>query len=203
MIKPGASLFFRDPKIAAERVLVPARLIEKIDESLVADLHPTERFEAGQAVTIFFELQREFMQQPVQIDSLQAGEEGPRVRFFPIGDPVSAESRQHFRVAAITTELVARIGQEEGCEVQDVSATGFSAIASTEYALGICLPVSIHYGGGSCEGDAVVQSICERRQGYRYGFFSADGARLRDQLNQLSLAVQREQLRRLSGAAGA
>ena len=74
------------------------------DETLVTQLAPTERFEAGQEITVFYEIKREFMQQPVQIDSVEPGEEGPVARYFALGDPVSAESRQHYRVTTITAE---------------------------------------------------------------------------------------------------
>ncbi len=203
MLKPGTSLYFRDPKISNERVLVPATLIAVDDETLVAQLVPTERFEVGQELTLFYEIKREFMQQPVQIDALEPVEEGPRVSFFALGDPVSAESRQHFRVTTISAGLVASINGEAGCPVHDVSATGFSALVKAKYQQGARVSVSIEHGEIRCEGDAVIQSVCERHGGYRYGFLSAGGGagQLQEQLNQVSLAVQREQLQRLSGAA--
>ncbi len=202
MIKPGATIFFRDPKIENERVLVPSTLLAVEDEILVTQLAPTERFETGQEITVFYEVKREFMQQPVQIDGLEPGEEGPVARYFALGDPVSAESRQHYRVTTITAELRATIGSDTGCPVQDVSATGFSAVVPTRYAQGERVSVSIRHGEILCEGEAVVQSVCERADGFRYGFLSAGtaGGALQEQLNQVSLAVQREQLQRLSGA---
>lgn len=203
MIKPGATIFFRDPKIEKERVLVPSTLQAVEDEMLVAQLVPTERFETGQEVTVFYELKREFMQQPVQIDRLEPGEEGPLVRYFALGDPVSAESRQHYRVTTISAELLATVGPDTGCPVQDVSATGFAAVVPTRYAQGERVAVSIEHGELRCEGEAVVQSITERADGFRYGFLSAGSGELQEQLNQVSLAVQREQLQRLSGAGGA
>ncbi len=202
MIKPGATVFFRDPKIENERVLVPSTLQAVEDEMLVAQLVPTGRFEAGQEIAVFYEVKREFMQQPVQIDRLEAGEDGPIAHYFALGDPVSAESRQHYRVTTISAQLLASVGPATDCPVQDVSATGFAAVVPTRYAQGERVAISIEHGELRCAGEAVAQSVAERPDGYRYGFLSAGDGELQEQLNQVSLAVQREQLQRLSGAGG-
>ena len=204
MLRPGADLYFRDPAIADERVLVHARFESGDDALSCAELDATKRFEAGQEVLIYYEKDREFVQRPVRIETLDPRPEcdgALAVGFVALGDPVSAESRQHYRVSTQSVELEACVAGDGHCPVQDLSATGFAALVPAEYAIGAAVGVDLDYEGIHCEGQAVVQSACTRREGNRYGFLATDAGSeaLRASLNQVSLAVQREQLRRISG----
>ncbi|MAE95289.1 MAG: hypothetical protein CL910_11565 [Deltaproteobacteria bacterium] len=144
------------------------------------------------------------MQQPARIRSLEETDTGKLVVFETLGDPVSAESRQSYRVSTITASLEAAIGDEPNCKVVDISSTGFAAVAATGYQIGQNVAVSIDFEGQHCQGTASVQSVREKPGGkYRYGFLSVsaqDGGSFQADLNAVSLEVQRLQLRRLSGA---
>ena len=204
MQRPGADLYFRDPAISDSRVLIHARFEAGDEERARAVLDPTRRFSAGQEVLIYYERDREFVQQPVRIETLEPAcdpEQGPSADYAALGEPVSAESRQHYRVSVQATAIEAQVGADRQCLVQDLSATGFAAMAAEQHKIGNTLHVGFSYDGVRCEGTAIVQSSCERREGNRYGFLAADadGGAMRASLNQISLAVQREQLKRISG----
>ncbi|MBW2242607.1 MAG: PilZ domain-containing protein [Deltaproteobacteria bacterium] len=206
MIKAGTDVHFRDPKVPSERVLFHA-VIEAAEE----DDRWMATFSAGspalapeQDVLIYFEIKREFMQQPAAIHSVERGDEGTVVIFEPLGDPVSAESRQHYRVSTVTSDVTATIGDEQGCRVVDISSTGFAAVAREAHDIGTTLDVCMTFEGKSCTGSAAIQSLRERPGGkFRYGLVSVNSGESRDfqeQLNDISLEIQRSQLRGLSGA---
>lgn len=201
-LKPGLALYFRDPRIVDERVLVRAQV-----ESVAEDV-ATARFERrfdGLAVDVetlvFYSPKREFLQQPARIVETAEDEQGFLAGFETTGDAVSAESREHYRVGTGEVEIEASVGSEGSCHVQDLSATGFAAVANSHHLLGASLDVEVRYEAQSCSGSATVQSIRELANGYRYGLVSKDagGGAFQQGLGEISLAVQREKLRRLSG----
>ena len=52
------------------------------------------------------------------------------------GNPVSAESRQAFRVSCLSANIRAVIAEEPRCEVVDLSTTGFGFYGRLEYRIG-------------------------------------------------------------------
>ena len=205
MIKAGTDVHFRDPLVTTERVLHHARVDgAEEDQRWIATFSAgSPPLEAGQDVLIYYEVMREFMQQPVRVHSLDETETGRIVIFEPLGDPVSAESRQHYRVSTITANIEAAVGVETGCRVVDISSTGFAAVVEQKLGIGETVAVTIEYGGSAYEGMASVQSMRQKPNGrFRYGFLSlshGDGGAFQEALNDVSLDVQRTQLRRLSG----
>jgi hypothetical protein len=123
----------------------------------------------------------------------------------PVGEAISAESRQHYRVSTISADLEARVGEEDGLQVQDLSSTGFAVVASVEYVIGQTIEVAIDHGEDHCHGTASVQSV--RALGgnrIRYGLRAIEEdphtGEFLQVLQRISLAVQREQLQRSGGA---
>ncbi len=205
MIKAGTEVHFRDPGVTTERILHHA-CVDGADEDqrwIATFSAGSPPLEAGQDVLIYFEIKHEFMQQPAHVHALDDTETGKIVIFEPLGDPVSAESRQHYRVSTITAKIAADVGTENGCKVVDISSTGFAAVVEQKLAIGETVSVRIDYDGRHCEGTASVQSTRQKPGGqYRYGFLSVshkDGGAFQEALNEISLDVQRTQLRRLSG----
>ena len=93
-----------------------------------------------------------------------------------------------------------------GCPVLDVSSTGFSVIAAQSYSIGNLVDVSIEYGDQGHSGQVSIQSIRELSPGrIRYGLHCAEAkaapGNLAQGLQQLSVQVQRAQLRRMAGVA--
>ncbi|MEZ4333101.1 MAG: hypothetical protein R3F35_15180 [Myxococcota bacterium] len=130
--------------------------------------------------------------------------EGPIFVLEPVGDPISAEARQTYRVTTIGARIEARVGSESGLPVQDLSSTGFAVLASEIYLVGQTVDVAIRHGDEACTGKASVQSFRELDSGrLRYGLRAiAEDPRAQDflsTLQRISLAVQRDQLKR-SGA---
>lgn len=206
MIKAGTDVHFRDPAVATNRVLYHA-VVDAAEEdgAWVATFSAgVQGIEAEQDVLIYYEIKREFMQQPVRVRSLEETDTGKRVVFETLGDAVSAESRQHYRVSTITANLDAEIGDESPCKVVDISSSGFAAVAAARYRIGETVEVVIDLEDQHCAGKASVQSMRDKPGGkYRYGFLSGtaeDGGSFQAALNSLSLEIQRLQLRRLSGA---
>lgn len=201
-LKPGLHLYFRDPRVGDERVLVHAQ-VESVAED-VATARFERHFDALEVdveTLVFYSPKREFLQQPARIVETVEDDEGFLVGFETTGDAVSAESREHYRVGTAEVEIDASVGGEGTCDVQDLSATGFAAVAHNAYSLGASLDVEVRYEAQICRGSATVQSIRELGQGYRYGLVSKDagGGAFQQGLGEISLAVQREKLRRLSG----
>ena len=205
MIKTGNDVLFQEPTCDTRRLrrsVVVEASAEAFSIQFVAE--PFE-FEEGQEVLMYFNGKREFMQQVGRVTTIAQPEEGTSepVTFTlePVGDPISAESRQNYRVSTISAELEARVGEEEHVAVQDLSSTGFAVLASTEYKLGQTMEVSIQHDEEQCHGIASVQSIRELGPGrIRYGLRAIEEdphtGEFLQVLQRISLAVQREQLQR-------
>lgn len=130
--------------------------------------------------------------------------EGPIFVIEPVGDPISAENRQSYRVSTISAGIQARMGGESGLQVQDLSATGFALLADKKYKIGQTVEVAIRYGDEACHGKASIQSFRELESGrLRYGVRAIEedphAQTFLRTLQRISLAVQREQLARSGG----
>lgn len=130
--------------------------------------------------------------------------ESPIFVIEPVGDPISAESRQNYRVSTISAGIQARMGKEADLSVQDLSATGFAVIASQQYKIGQTLDVFIRLGEESCHGKVSIQSFRELDKGrLRYGLRAIEedphARAFLSTLQRISFAVQREQLQRSGG----
>lgn len=132
--------------------------------------------------------------------SVEAGEAPPCVfGFVTVGEPVSAESRQCYRVSMAVSGLVVQV---EGvpCQLVDASATGFAVSCSKEPSVGQTVPVSISFEGKSYVGSATVQGAFALPSGkFRVGMHIVKGGAqgsLSIGLQKITSAVQRAQLRR-------
>jgi hypothetical protein len=184
------------------RSVVVAASDETISIQFVAE--PFE-FEVDQEVLFYFNGKREFLQQVGRVAEIVPADEekDTPITFIlaPIGDAISAESRQNYRVSTIAANLDASVGTEESVPVQDLSATGFAVVASETYSLGQSIDVQIQHNEEECHGVAVVQSIREFGPGrIRYGLRALEEDPHTGQflatLQRISLAVQRAQLQR-------
>jgi hypothetical protein len=162
-------------------------------------------FEDDQEVLMYFNGESEFMQQIGCIKEICPAEEestdGPTFVVEPVGDAISAESRQNYRVSTLSEDLCANLGEESEIDVQDLSSTGLAILAVGDYQLGQTVEVSIAYGEEQCHGVASVQSIREFGPGrIRYGLRAIDEDphtnEFREVLQRISLSVQRTQLQR-------
>ena len=206
MIKTGNDILFQEPSCETRRLrrsVVEDANDEQISVRFVAEPFA---FEAGQEVLMYFNGKREFMQQVARVEEVveNDAEEGPLFVLELVGDAISAESRQHYRVSTMSAGIEARMGGEESLSVQDLSSTGFAVIASEEYPIGQTVEVGIAHQEEQCHGVASIQSVRELGPGrIRYGLRAIEedphtGTFL-EVLQRISLSVQREQLQRSGG----
>ena len=205
MMKTGSDILFQEPTCSTRR-LRRSVVVEVSGETFSINFvaEPFD-FEVDQEVLMYFSGKTEFLQQVGRIREVIPCEEGddagPTFVIEPIGDPISAENRQHYRVSTISADLKARVGEEQEVDVQDLSATGFAVIASEDYQIGQTIEVGIMHEDERCHGLASVQSIRNFGPGrIRYGLRAIDEdphtGEFLQVLQRISLAVQREQLQR-------
>jgi len=213
MIKTGSDILFQEPSCDTRRLRRSVVVDVSADEFSIQFVAEPFAFEPDQEVLMYFNGKREFMQQVGRIkaisesDAESEDENATTTATYtiePVGDPISAESRQNYRVSAISADLQAHVGNED-CVVQDLSSTGFAVLASEEYQLGQTIEVSIAHDEEQCHGVASIQSIRDFGAGrIRYGMRAIEEdphtGEFLQVLQRISLAVQREQLQR-SGAA--
>jgi hypothetical protein len=160
----------------------------------------------GDGWLIYYHESQDFAQRRVQIE--EKSKEGPplRVVMKVIGDAVSVDVRQEYRVSAINAELTATLGTEEDCAVQDISMSGLGLVSGRKYSIGQTLDVTLHFEDEDFSGRVVVQ--CSRpfdgnrtRYGLRGVFDAKGGDPLQTGLMRMVTGVHRQHLRHISGVA--
>jgi len=209
VLKTGERIHLQDPGHPGERVLHSGVVVERTAEGCSATFpEPSFAVEDGAEFIVYYELRRKFVQQLARIEAVtpETDDDDSRLVVSMIfeGDPGPAEGREHYRVTTISAPVSASLGDEEGCPVQDLSATGFALLSNSDYGIGTSLQTTIRYEQQHYSGVVCIQSIRQRSDGkMRYGLrFIHDGpghSELEEGLHSISLAVQREQLRRQSG----
>ena len=203
MLRMDGGFFVQIPN-GSKRILHPATIVGTEDETHTAELEDTDLPVAdGQDILIFYEKKREFMQQPACIRRVT---HDPKlvIEFETTGEPVSAESRQYYRVSAVMTGLTASLGSENACPLLDVSRTGFSVVARQSYDLGSFVNAALRHENHQYRDRVCVQSIRELSRGrIRYGLHCVNKNRhaggTPKGLHQISVSLEREQLRRVAG----
>jgi hypothetical protein len=147
----------------------------------------------------------EFIQR-VQIEEQSMKGSQLRVVMKVIGDLVSPDTREEYRVSAIDAGLMATLDTEEGCTIQDISLSGLGLVSGRKHSIGQTLDVTLHFENEDFSGRMVVQCIRqldgERTQyGLRGVFDAKDEHPLRIGLMRIALVIQRPQLQRASDAA--
>ncbi len=207
-MKTDTDIFPRTPE---HETLYPGKVSATTDKGCNAVFEGWEfSLEDGAEVLVFYEINRCFIQQPVRVLSVVEKKSDDRettlirLGLETIGDPISAENRESYRVSCYAADVEAQLGEDpEMCEVVDVSETGFAIFSDAEYTVGQTLQATLYHNGTPVHGTAVVQSYRAFRKKNRYGLRAVDDERpkatLKKDLNRINLAVQREQLARLSG----
>ena len=114
MLKECNEIFLKDFAVSFERILYPATIIEVRDDLYIVEFEePHFRPEFEQNVFVFFEYSRNFYQQLTTILEINETEEGNRqIVLSPVGEAVSAEHRQFYRISTVIAEIHAKIGSE-------------------------------------------------------------------------------------------
>ena len=133
MIKPSQEVFIRQPIEEEERVLHVGLCLEWNEDAMGVAIHDSDlELEVEQEILIYFHDRNLFLQIPVRITKAIADGQTLLLELEPLGDPISAEGRDNFRISTITSGLKALIDGKDRCPVRDISATGF-AIVETNY----------------------------------------------------------------------
>lgn len=206
MLDLDIDLFVRISIEEPTRVLHAAKVIGKKEnlfsiEFEEAGITPEEKSE----ILIYYHSNREFVKQSAWIETISTQEPKCILVIALHGEPISAESRECYRVSTLLSSLSTTFGPEKNCQTNDVSITGFSVTASQKYEIGAHVPATLQHEGESFSGIACVQSIRKLGKGQiRYGLHCVSGQGegdfiLQRGLRQIVTAVQRQQMRRLSG----
>lgn len=207
MLTSDDGVYLRLTVGTGKRILHPARIV-RVDHGLFTASFedPDIRPQPGQDATLYFsDHQGSFFQQPVRIDAVMHGEESPTIGFVAMGEPVSAETRQSYRVSTALAGVTADVGPVRGGLALDVSATGLSVVCNASVALGSRVPVTLRFEGATHTGEAVVQSIepvgeGRVRIGLHHAAAGVAGMSLRRGLELVTSGVQRRQLCRRASA---
>jgi hypothetical protein len=206
MLKQDDKIFLRLPKedTPRKRVLRPGVVLGLEGDVCVIRLEQLcSGIEASADVALHFEERRKFLQQSARVVRKDSGV--PLVLGVQLqGSPVSAESRQCYRVSCLGSNIRATIDDEAGCEVVDLSATGLAFYGRRDYDVGSQVRILLTHSGREYTGGGIIQS--SRRMTpklTRYGVYCTDTAKdtLAKSLTAINLAVQGEQQRRMSAKA--
>ena len=207
VLKEGSSVYLGRDDPSGGRVLRPGTI------AAIAQDRCTIRFEnselsikIGDGRLIYYHEFQEFVQRRVRVE--EQSETGPLLRVVMkfIGDAVSADTRQEYRVSAINAGLTVTLDTEEGCTIQEISMSGLGLVSDRKYSIGQILDATLHFEDDHFSGQVVVEWIRQldgdrTRYGLR-GLFDANGSdTLRIGLMRFTLAVHRQNLQRVSGAA--
>lgn len=213
MLSQGDLIYLQKPVQNQQRNLIPMDVIAHQQGQIIIETSDVFDWvhEKGQ-VMVYFEKQRDFMKQSAKMELVlhEEGEEQVdgvmRYTIELLGEAVSAESRQCFRVSTVISDRKAILDDEGEVKLVDVSATGYAVIATKERNIGQIIKTTLVHEGREFFGTACVQSVCELSKGQiRYGMYSVErnqkSNNLAHGLRTISMAVQREQLRRLARAS--
>ncbi len=217
MFKIGNDVLFQEPAASGRRLRRSVVVATAEDAISVRFVGKPFEFAVDQEVLMYFTPKREFMQQIGRITAIEVADthvnpeqaevedRGPIFVLEPVGDPISAESRQYYRVSTISARIEARFGKGANLQVQDLSATGFAVLADERFSIGQMIDVAIRHEDESCHGKVSIQSIRELESGkLRYGVRAIEedphARNFLKTLHRISFAVQRDQLAR-TGAA--
>ncbi|CAN5555872.1 hypothetical protein BH10PLA1_BH10PLA1_19400 [soil metagenome] len=204
MLEVGTAMYLLLNSEGKERVLRLGKVVTSSPTAFSAEFGDSINCTVGNDMIVFAESRGRFFQQGVSVTQIQPAEQKIVIDFLRVGDLVSAEQRQTFRVSVVTKAMEATIDKETDCKVVDLSPEGFGAIVEKSLALGSLVPIAV-----SCDGKtkftatARVQTIKILPDGSRrYGFLVPDKkSSARKAMQEISSTFQREQLRRLAGAA--
>ena len=210
MLEIGGAFFLQVPDESTERILHPAKVVGLTGNILTAEIEDREfgitefhHIVEREDLFIFFEARNSFLRQAACVLKILDDEPRPTIEFETTGEPVSADSRQHYRVSTVTAGLTAKLAGEDQCPLVDVSCTGFSAISSRNYAFGSLVEATLIYQGEEYNDKVCVQSIrVLGKDRIRYGLCCledrASAGNMPRGLQLMTVLLQSEQLRRLA-----
>lgn len=198
------TLYVQVPDVTPRRVLHPCQVVDGDSAEIVIEATEPLQLVVDGTALVYYDERQQFVQQAARVVSIEPmsdhEDDGLRITLERLGEPVNAEQRQVYRVSCINVPITASLGQESGCAVVDISATGFGAYSAKPHKVGTTLPAKLHWDDTVQSGTVVIVSARSMDDGrYRYGMRCVDTqeAGLKRSLVRISLSVQREQMRRV------
>jgi hypothetical protein len=213
MLSPGDLIYLQKPLQTQQRVLIPMDIVANEQGQIIIETSQVFDWlsDDGQAL-VYFDQRKDFMKQSARMELCIHEDDADQVDGIMrysielLGEAVSAESRQCYRVSTSISGRMAKFADEGDVALVDVSATGYAVIGTRIRNVGEIVKTTLEHEGREFTGYACVQSICHLdATRIRYGMYSLEKRQPGNNLNQglltISMAVQREQLRRLSRAS--
>lgn len=204
---PGTGCFVQVPDGSDKCILHPIVIQEFNQDTYTVELKEFDAapLESGQDIFVYYDFKNEFMRQPASIGVIVELSSGFTFTFQFTGDAVSAERRQCYRVSTVMADVSSTFGEEDNCEVVDISATGFAVIAARQYKITEIIVATIQFEGMMVNTQCRIESVQELSNGrIRYGLHCLDGKTIDERqskgLQQIFATIQRQQLRRMSQA---
>jgi hypothetical protein len=205
VLKEGSSVYLERDDPSGGRVLRPGTIAAIDQDRCTIGFENSElSIKIGDGCLIYYHEFQKFVQRRVRVE--EQSETGPPLRVVMkfIGDAVSADTRQEYRVSAINAGLTVTLDTEEGCTIQEISMSGLGLVSDRKYSIGQILNVALHFEGEDYDGQMVVEWIRQldddRTQFGLRGLFDPKGSdMLRIGLMRFTRAVHRQNLERVSG----
>jgi hypothetical protein len=206
-LKKGSRVFLRFDSPSRGRLLQLGTVQEIREGGLTLAFEARHHaVEIGEEKLVYYNRARDFVQQPVLVEA-QTSDGPPFVLSVKsIGDAVSVGSREEDRVSTIGTGLTATLEDDDSCLIQDVSLSGLAVISNRKYPIGRCLEIATRYADEEYVGQVEVQCAHRLDGGEtRYGllgvFDTAEGRGLQNGLTRMTLEIQQQHLKRISGSS--
>ena len=198
MLAVGNAVHLLIPSTSKKRILYPGQVIESDPIRFVAKFEDPIAPPVDSDVNAFCEVNGKFFQQGAVVTEIRPGQENV-IAFRRNGEPVSAESRQTYRVTVVSEGFTVRLDKLRGCSVVDISPEGFAAVVTDRLNLGSVMKIKLNCDDKTVESSARVQSVKDLPNGqFRHGLLVPRGnISARNELQKISADMQRLQLKRL------
>jgi hypothetical protein len=204
MLANETQIYLLIPSSGKEKTLYPAKITGREAGTILAKFDEPLGLSPGLEIVIFFHTDAgKFVQQGAQIVASPETAQSSDFAFKTTSEPISAERRQIYRVSTALCHITATIGQEKNCQVVDVSSEGCAVVTGQELAIGSTVKITFGGQAPAVCADARVQTVKQLSPTrFRYGLYVPDKkSPARKALAAVAMEVQREQLKRISGAA--
>ncbi len=204
MLNIDTEILLKLPNKTSKDSLYTAKIVQIHEGIYTAILKQRDAIVAnGVEVLLYYELDREFMQQTARIETAVVQDDITTIGFRTTGKPVSGERRQCFRVPTLIADLKVKFAGERDCPLVNISATGLGIISENKLYEGYVGAIALYFEDRIYSGEARVQSVRDLEDGrFRYGLLGIESRKggniLQRGMQKISMAVQREQLRRQS-----
>ncbi len=204
MLGMDKELFVQISGESDRRILHPAKVVGVTDGVFTAEPEETDlELCDGQEVLVYYNVRRDFVKQAARVSGELQTEPRVMFSFETLGDTISADGRECYRVSTVISDLTAELGTETECKLLDISTTGFAVESTQSFNVAGIVDAAISHDGERFAGPVCIQSVRElRRGGIRYGVSCAEDrssqSNLLEGVRRVSTAVQREQLQRLA-----